>query len=124
MANGFTPLTWRHNKKCIANFMERENKMSEERPYPEGNCIAIYPNGDDSFDVVFGRGVDGSMTFQYGVNDEGKNTFVYIIPKKGMPITISTLILPTTTKGPMPYKCGTVTDIELIQSSSTKVIEK
>ena len=91
--------------------------MNEMRQYPEGNCIAIYPNGDDSFDVYLGKDVEDYMVFQYGVNKEGKNTFVYIVPPKGAPITISTLILPTTTKGAMPYRCGSVTDIELIQSS-------
>jgi len=97
--------------------------MSETRPYPEGNCIAIYPNGDDSFDICLGSGIEDYMVFQYGINEEGKNTFVYLIPPKGMPITISTLINPTTTKGAMPYRCGSVTDVELIQSSYQKAIE-
>ena len=92
--------------------------MSEEREYPKGNCIAIYPNGDDSFDVYLGKDVEDYMIFQYGSNDKGKSTFVYIIPPKGMPITISTLILPKTTEGAMPYRCGSITDVELIQSSA------
>ena len=97
--------------------------MSEPRQYPDGNCFTIYPNGDDSFDVYMGKGIDGYSIFQYGVNADGKTTFIYLIPKEGLPITISTLINPITTEGSMPYRCGNVTGVEFLSSEQTKIEE-
>jgi len=98
--------------------------MSERRQYPEGNGITIYPNGDDSFDVYVGKECDGCAFFRYGANAEEKTTFIYIIPKEGLPITISTLINPITTDGSMPYRCGTIKDVEFIHISKQTVREE
>ena len=62
--------------------------MSEERQFPKGNCIAIYPDGDDLFVSYLGKGCEGWAIIAHG----GQRFIQVLPPNMKHPITITTQI--------------------------------
>lgn len=62
--------------------------MNNSRQYPEGDCIAIYPDGEDTFVAVLGRICEG-----WTIIGHAEKRFIQVFPPNMRhPITITTQI--------------------------------
>lgn len=62
--------------------------MSETRPYPKGDCIAIYPDGEDTFVACLGE-----ACCEWTVIGHAEKRFIQVFPPNMKhPITITTQI--------------------------------